>query len=1656
MLLMMGVASAQIAGGVYSVGSGGAYETLADAITELNSTGISGNVTLEFMDGHVEDGYNIIGNYDGNADYELVIRPEAGAASVEIINSANGKILDFTGARNVTLDGRAGGIGSPVLTLTNNSTSGALAGISFEGQTENVTVSHCNIVFKVQGIRTIGGGINDPEELIIENCRFSTSVIDTAIPYMLAINHDNTKASSVTIRNNIFESPNVSTGSIGTYTAISSRSGLNAYNNVIAVGDIDVEKIYGIYVDYGIGGEISHNTIAFDGGSTSNATTEVYPLYFNHSGTATVSNNIIYNSFDCGSGCTRGAIKQFISYGGSLTAENNAFGLSFSTAALNAYYLYNNEVGNVVSEFPDNKFLGYTLFNFVDFANNDLSLTESALLNEPGFRTLNPSQTTDINGDARNAGLATRGAVESPFSDADNNIYNVTAPEFSGVTIQRFTTTGSFTVRVENPTANLTFSPVFTLAPGATISPESGQPFDFGETIQFSPYFTVTAANGTDSFIWFANITGENPWSGGTYSIGTGGDFASITEASNAFAIFGIDNDVILELEDGYNGEWTSFFTGSGLVDHTITIRPEAGATEITQSFHGTGGYNIILDGRPGGVGESVLTFKSLSFAVFNGGSIAEIRHVKFLNLTGINGQNLYGLRVIGNTANVVVENCDFTTNGFEQRGILQGVFINGAESVSISNNKFYDITHRPSSSVSYLAAIDIGGTVEGTVDVFNNSISLAPERAGANFGIRLQEQVSGSVKVFHNTINIEDSGSGNATGIYTGIEVLGDPSDLQIKNNIIANTSPGTRRGFQWTTGTGARDVDYNNVSGTLPLQFTTGITSTTDFKSTYINSSAEDVSFNDPSVGDLSLNSSLNNNSQIRTILDAGIPNDINGIARGSFPMKGAYEVPGSGFNDILRLTFENSADLVIDAENATVSASAHPDTDLSSLAVDILVPPGASITPDPTIARDYTSPVAYTVTSEDDIDKVWSVTISERNVAPEGLTLSSPEVDENAGNDAIVSVLLPYDPNSADTHDFDLVSGDGDDDNNSFSITDNIIYARFSLNHEGKATRSVRIRVTDQGGLSTEFIREIAINDLNEAPDGLDVDENEFDEGVETGTMFTTLYIDDEDDGDTFSLAFVAGEGDDDNGKFEFGFDEIDEEYFLITLVDFDFESQSEFSVRMRVTDAGGLLNEFVVQIFVYDVDEAPEFADQIFEINENSSNGTLIGQIAANDPEEGTLTFSDLAGEIGAVFQISSDGQLTVEDGSFLNFEESDFFEFEAEVTDGEFVETATIRVNVLDVNEAPTDVFLSNLTINESNPTGSIVGNLSPQDEDQVDTHTYALKEGNTDNEAFDISGDQLVTAELLDFETKSTYNLEIIVTDQGGLTFEQEFAISVNDLPAQITAIELDNSSINENENAGTLVGNLSTFGEDLSGSFTYDLVDGSGSDDNASFSISNDQLLTSESFDFEIKNSYSIRVMVDDGSLTSEEIFTISITNVNEAPIVIASLNDESAEEGFGSTSISYAGVFSDPDGDDLNISVSSSSESVVTASVISGNQIQILEVGVGVSTITVTANDGNGGTISDDFTFTVTEAPLGLTEDLNLKVYPNPTADFINIGANKSLNVQLIDLNGRILQIANGQHIQLDLGAVKAGIYLLKISDGNSTETKRIIKAN
>ncbi|MFZ5940838.1 MAG: BACON domain-containing protein [Bacteroidota bacterium] len=117
---------------------------------------------------------------------------------------------------------------------------------------------------------------------------------------------------------------------------------------------------------------------------------------------------------------------------------------------------------------------------------------------------------------------------------------------------------------------------------------------------------------------------------------------------------------------------------------------------------------------------------------------------------------------------------------------------------------------------------------------------------------------------------------------------------------------------------------------------------------------------------------------------------------------------------------------------------------------------------------------------------------------------------------------------------------------------------------------------------------------------------------------------------------------------------------------------------------------------------------------------------------------------------------------------------------------------------------------------------------------------------------------------------------------------------------------------------------------------------------------------------------STDVVVSASDGTLVIDDLFKVTVNNVNDPPVIVNPIPDQSLLEGFGSKNIPVSGVFSDPDGNTLSYSVSSNNTAVVTASILGGNLV-IIEKGNGIATLSLCVTDGVNP-VCDDIQVTVT----------------------------------------------------------------------------------
>src|SRR5690606_41071884 len=123
--------------------------------------------------------------------------------------------------------------------------------------------------------------------------------------------------------------------------------------------------------------------------------------------------------------------------------------------------------------------------------------------------------------------------------------------------------------------------------------------------------------------------------------------------------------------------------------------------------------------------------------------------------------------------------------------------------------------------------------------------------------------------------------------------------------------------------------------------------------------------------------------------------------------------------------------------------------------------------------------------------------------------------------------------------------------------------------ALDFEAQESYSVRVRVTDVGGLFTEeiFVITAATAAENSAPTELAIDNTEVAVDAAVGSVVGTLTANDAHAGGTHSFSLVEGEGDSDNALFTIDGQRSEERRVG------KVGGQGRYSARDRVTDAGG---------------------------------------------------------------------------------------------------------------------------------------------------------------------------------------------------------------------------------------------------------------------------------------------------------------------------------------------------------------------------------------------------------------------------------------------------------------------------------------------------
>ena len=341
----------------------------------------------------------------------------------------------------------------------------------------------------------------------------------------------------------------------------------------------------------------------------------------------------------------------------------------------------------------------------------------------------------------------------------------------------------------------------------------------------------------------------------------------------------------------------------------------------------------------------------------------------------------------------------------------------------------------------------------------------------------------------------------------------------------------------------------------------------------------------------------------------------------------------------------------------------------------------------------------------------------------------------------------------------------------------------------------------------------------------------------------------------------------------------------------------------SFTFKVNDGELNSNTATISIAITAVNDPPVLSNDSITTEEDTSVNITLNVEDLDDTEFTYVIVSDV-----------SNGSLSITDNvatysPLEDFNGADSFTLIA--NDGEVNSAnAIISITVTAVNDAPV-ALADTATVDEGNTSTTLENGENSLLNNDTDTENnpltailvsdpiYGSLTLNTDgtfsydHDGSDIASDYF-TYKVNDGELDSnTATVSIIIN-------------TVNDnFP---TDIILSNNFIDENL-SGVTIGQFTAEDLDLPADIhTFELVTGAGDTNNTSFTITDNNLIINESFDYETQQSLSIRVkVIDEVNQSFERSYDILINNVNDISITSATIDSYcSGASGTGSITIS------------------------------------------------------------------------------------------------------------------------------------------------------
>ncbi|MEQ9586904.1 MAG: cadherin-like domain-containing protein, partial [Parvibaculaceae bacterium] len=230
--------------------------------------------------------------------------------------------------------------------------------------------------------------------------------------------------------------------------------------------------------------------------------------------------------------------------------------------------------------------------------------------------------------------------------------------------------------------------------------------------------------------------------------------------------------------------------------------------------------------------------------------------------------------------------------------------------------------------------------------------------------------------------------------------------------------------------------------------------------------------------------------------------------------------------------------------------------------------------------------------------------------------------------------------------------------------------------------------------------------------------------------------------------------------------------------------------------------------------------PDISASLGDVDGSEALALSVGNIPDGATlSDGTNTFTASGGTTSV--DVSGWNMSALEVTPAANYNGTFNLSVTATATEGSNASTASdtvqIEVNVGSVNDGPSDLSLSNNTVDE-NAAGAVIGDVTTTDVDAGDSHTYAV-----DDARFEVVGGQLKLKDgvSLDYETETTVAVEVTTTDAAGASYSETFTVNVGDIadaPVELWSEDFSGLSNGATSDTGSSAWSATDAGSDITG----------------------------------------------------------------------------------------------------------------------------------------------------------------------------------------------------------------------------------------------